>query len=95
MYSAHRREYYQYRRMIQACFKPRYPLYRNIGAFGITVFPSWCEPHYGFRNFLNDIGPMPEAGCQLDRKFLDLDFTPSNTYWRVPEKQLELTQSYA
>lgn len=90
MYSANRREYYQYRKMLQSCFKPRYPSYRTIGAAGISVFAPWTEPHYGFKSFFKHIGPMPESGCTLDRHDPDKDFLPGNVYWRLPEKQADI-----
>lgn len=92
MYQPHRREYYQYRKMLQSCFKPRYPGYRRIGQYGIMVYSEWTEPRHGFSKFLEAIGPMPEPGCQLDRRNTAHDFLPGNVYWRLPEKQADIVE---
>lgn len=92
MYSPHRREYYQHRKMLQACFKPRCPSFKFIGARGIVVFPEWTAPHYGFRSFLAYIGPMPEPGCHLSRHDEDRDFEPGNVFWQQPVRQIDLVE---
>ena len=49
--------------MHRRCYDPTHPRYPNEGARGIRVCERWNANNFeGFRNFLEDMGPIPSRG---------------------------------
>lgn len=70
-------EYDTWRRMLDRCENPGDRSYGSYGARGIIVHPRWKV----FANFIEDMGPRPFVGAQLDRRDNDGDYEASNCRW--------------
>lgn len=81
-------EYESYRNMKTRCYNPKHRGYRWYGAKGIKVCDRWLEPHgFGFKNFLEDMGPKPTPKHQVDRIDSDKDYGPGNCKWATHLEQ--------
>ena len=69
--------------MIQRCENPKNPEYKNYGARGISVCPSWRE---SFENFHRDMGPRP-PGHTVERRDNSGNYESDNCYWATPLEQ--------
>lgn len=64
----------------ERCLNPKCPYFKDYGARGITVHPSWLGED-GFANFIRDVGRRPAAGLSLDRINNDGNYEPGNCRW--------------
>lgn len=77
-----RPEYKIWDGMMQRCFNPRSPAFKNYGARGITV----CERWHDFVNFYADVGDRP-PGLTFDRIDNDGNYEPANWRWATTADQ--------
>lgn len=83
LYEKYTNEYDVWRQMKARCEDPSNPAYKYYGDIGINVCEEWRA---SFPKFLEDMGPQPFHGAQLDRKNNDLGYYPWNCRW-VNRKQ--------
>jgi hypothetical protein len=74
-------EYRVWSGMIQRCHNPNHDKHRIYGARGICVCERWRR---SFVAFLEDVGPRPHKGLQLDRINNDGNYEPGNVRWTTP-----------
>ena len=75
-----------YRSMVKRCTYKKDSSYKNYGGRGIKICDRWLEKPYGFKNFIEDMGPRPD-GCSLDRIDPNGDYTPENCRWATYSRQ--------
>lgn len=75
--------YYRWYGMIQRCEHPKNKAYKWYGARGIKVCKRW----HHFEKWLLDVGCQFRPGLTMDRKNLDLGYSPSNVVWATWEQQ--------
>ena len=76
-------EYRSWQMMRNRCRNPKAQDYAYYGGRGIVVCESWEK----FENFLADMGRKPTAEHTLERKNVDLNYTPSNCVWATRKEQ--------
>lgn len=78
-------EYRCYGAMLQRCYNPNVPNYKDYGAKGVTVCERWRT---SFDNFYADMGPRPSAKYSLDRyPNYAGNYEPGNVRWATDEQQ--------
>lgn len=83
--------YSSWQSMKNRCYDPNATSYKNYGGRGIKVCDRWLEKPYGFKNFLEDMGPRP-AGCSLDRIDVNSNYCPENCRWATSSQQANNTR---
>lgn len=76
-------EYYAWNNMLQRCYKPHNPKYRDYGGRGISVCPEW----HTFENFYRDMGKRP-VGLSLDRIDNNGNYSKENCRWTTGSEQV-------
>jgi hypothetical protein len=78
-------EYTVWDHMMQRCYNPNNPEFKNYGDRGIKVH----EPWHKFEEFIADVGLKPEGGRRISfgRIDNDGDYKPGNVEWQTPAKQ--------
>ncbi len=64
--------------MIRRCTEPKNNSYADYGSRGISVCNRWST---SFKNFYDDMGQIPVAGMELDRKDNSLGYFKENCQW--------------
>lgn len=78
--------------MHQRCYNPRHAAYNYYGGRGVTICQEWISKARGgtseaFWNFVDHVGPKPEAEYTLDRIDCDLPYQPGNVRWATKSEQ--------
>ncbi|MNY16122.1 hypothetical protein D3C86_1493700 [compost metagenome] len=75
-------EYQVWLDMKDRCNNPNSVSYENYGGRGIKVCSRWTEPEgKGFINFVDDVGPRISKSFTLERKNVNLGYSPDNCIW--------------
>lgn len=74
--------------MRERCLNPACKSYRNYGARGISIHPSWDS----FEVFAADIGQPPGEGYSLDRVDNSRGYEPNNVRWATRGEQSRNTR---
>ena len=95
LYTKYRSEYYVWAGMKDRCGNPQNKAWDKYGGRGIKVCDRWLEKPYGFKNFLDDMGPKPLGKTKggrslysLDRVDVNGDYKPSNCRWVTQSMQM-------
>lgn len=75
--------YWVWASMIQRCENPNNKYYKNYGARGITVCPTWRK---SFNVFLKDMG-IKQENETLERKDNNKGYLKENCYWATRQEQ--------
>ena len=78
--------YNLYRSMLNRCRCKNAGNYKYYGARGITVCRRW-QGRFGFINFKADMGPRPSKQHSIERRKINLGYSPKNCYWATAEQQ--------
>lgn len=74
----------RYNHMMDRCYRPDHPQFKDYGGRGITVCDAWIQ---SFEQFVNDIGEPPTPAHSLDRIDNDGNYEPSNVRWATRIEQ--------
>lgn len=77
-------------KMIQRCYNPNIPDYKDYGMRGIEVCAKWKR---SFENFLEDMGQPPTSKHSIDRIYNDGNYYPDNCRWATPKEQARHTRN--
>lgn len=75
--------------MRRRCYSPKAASFKNYGARGIKVCPSWDS----FVKFVSDMGSKPHPKDTLERKDTNADYGPFNCCWASRQAQNENTRA--
>ena len=75
--------YHRYRQMIQRCYLPDNPEFKNYGGRGIKVCDRWLE---SVENYVEDMGFPPFKEAQVDRIDNDAGYSKENCRWATPQE---------
>lgn len=77
-------EYKIYTNMIQRCYNPNNPRYKNYGGRGIIVCARWLN---SVEDFLKDIGKRPGPGYSIERMDNNGNYELGNWKWGTEFEQ--------
>lgn len=81
--------YYVWGSMIQRCENPNSKSYKNYGANGITVCPSWRKDFEEFSKWAKRDGYR--EGLTIERKNVLMGYSPDNCIWIPKSEQTKNT----
>jgi len=82
-------EHNTWRGMIERCTNPKHEKYKNYGAKGISVHPSWLD----FATFFKYVGSKPTPKHSLDRfPNREGNYEPGNVRWATQRQQCRNTE---
>lgn len=77
-------EYVAWANMIQRCYNPKRPEFKNYGGRGILVCDRWRS----YDLFFEDMGCRPSDRHTLERRDNARGYEPGNCYWATRGEQL-------
>lgn len=78
-------EYNTWSGMKTRCYNKECKAYKYYGGKGIKICDKWLE---SFDNFIEDMGPKPFKGAQLDRIDGNGNYEPINCRWVSPHENM-------
>lgn len=81
---SHRPEYFAWYDMVDRCYNPNNPYFKDYGARGIRVCRRWKRD---VSAFFADVGERPSAKHSLDRIKNNKGYTPDNVKWSTIREQ--------
>jgi len=81
------KEYQIYHQMIQRCYNPNHPKYKNYGGRGIIICDKWMNKINGYENFINDMGYRNNEEDSIDRINVNGNYEPNNCKWSSSKEQ--------
>lgn len=78
-------EYNTWSTMKRRCYNKEDNGYKYYGGRGIKVCDRWLE---SFDDFIEDMGPKPFKGAQLDRIDANKNYEPTNCRWVTPHENI-------
>jgi len=72
------------------CFNTNHPSYKNYGARGITLNPTW---RVSFHKFATYLGPRPSPDHTVDRIDNSGHYEPGNVHWATKTQQAANTRN--
>ena len=69
--------------MIQRCYLPDHPEFKNYGGRGIKVCERWLE---SVENYVEDMGFPPFKEAQIDRIDNNAGYFKENCHWVTPKE---------
>jgi hypothetical protein len=88
------RLYKVYKGMVNRCYYPNVPQYKNYGARGISVCDEWLNSYEAFKKWALENGydeNAPKYQCTLDRIDGNKNYCPENCRWVSMKEQLNNT----
>lgn len=84
-----RTEYKIYHGILQRCYNPNNPAYKNYGGRGIKVCERWRN---SVEAFIDDMGPRPSKAHSVERKDNNGNYEPDNCVWATQREQMQNTR---
>lgn len=69
------------------CYNDKEKTWPHYGGRGITVCERW-RGEGGFENFLADMGERPSSAHSIERKKVNLHYSPDNCIWATRPEQM-------